>query len=272
VLAGTEQARALVAVLAARPDLRVVSSLAGATAGPVPLEGTARIGGFGGPDGLAAWLTELGADALVDATHPFAAAISAAAHTAAAATGVPLVHLRRPGWTRAPGDRWHWVGSLAEAAGLAPALAGRVFLSTGRRGAAAFAADHRTWYLLRCIHRPDGPLPPRLAVVTGRGPFTVAGEIALLRRHRIGALVSKDSGGSMTSAKLDAARALGLEVVMVRRPPAPAGVPVRTTVEDVVRWLDAGLGLGPGPAPVNLATGSAADRPQRPTNARESGR
>ncbi|MEU9211120.1 cobalt-precorrin-6A reductase [Streptomyces sp. NPDC048415] len=241
VLGGTTEARELAAELAARPGVRVTTSLAGRVSRPAALEGDVRIGGFGGAEGLARWLREHGVDAVVDATHPFAAGITANAARAAAQTGVPAVVLRRPGWRPGPGDRWHSAASLIEAAALLPELGGRVFLTTGRLGLAAFADLAHLHFLVRSVEAPEPPLPPVTEVLLARGPFTVTGEKALLREHRIDVLVTKDSGGEATAAKLTAARDLDLPVVVVRRPPLPPGV---IAVADVASAL-ARLDLGP---------------------------
>ncbi|MFF9456871.1 cobalt-precorrin-6A reductase [Streptomyces flaveolus] len=240
VLGGTTEARRLAAVLADRPGVRVTTSLAGRVTRPGAVDGEVRVGGFGGADGLAVWLREQGVSALVDATHPFAETITANAARAAAACGTPAVILRRPGWRPGPGDRWHPVASLPEAAGLLPGLGRRVFLTTGRLGLGAFAHLTGLHFVARSVEPPDPPLPPDLRILLGRGPFTVAGETAVLRDHRIDVLVTKDSGGAATAAKLTAARDLALPVVVVRRPPLPAGVPVVPDVSGVLERL--GLG------------------------------
>lgn len=228
VLGGTGEARRLAQALVREPGVHVVSSLAGRVREPALPPGEVRIGGFGGPDALAAWLVERGAVAVVDATHPFAERMSAHAATAAAATGVPLVVLRRPGWTPGPGDAWTVVDSLAQAAERLPGLGERAFLTTGRGGLAAFAASE-LWFLVRSVDPPEPPAPRRMRVVLGRGPFTVDDERALLREHAIDVLVTKDSGGP--AAKLEAARAEGVPVLVVARPPLPPGVDVVETVE-----------------------------------------
>nr|BFE99329.1 cobalt-precorrin-6A reductase [Streptoalloteichus tenebrarius] len=241
VLGGTGEARRLASVLTGRPGLSVVSSLAGRVGDPRLPEGEVRVGGFGGPEGLAAWLRRERVSAVVDATHPFAHRMTASAVQAAREADVPLLVLRRPGWQERPGDDWRWAESVGHAAALLPGLGERVFLTIGRQGLAAFASLRDQWFLARCVDPPEPPLPPRLEVVLDRGPFTVDGELALLGRHRIDVLVTKDSGGEMTAAKLVAARRVGLPVVVVRRPPLPDGVPVETvdSVEDAVAWLDA---------------------------------
>lgn len=235
ILGGTGEARELAAVLHADPHHTVVSSLAGRVRDPKLPVGEVRVGGFGGPERMAEWMTGHGVDAVVDATHPFAERISASAASAAARAGVPLVLLRRPGWTERPGDRWHRVPDLAAAAALLPSLGERVFLTTGRQGLAAFA-ESDLWFLIRCVDPPEPPLPARAQVLLDRGPYTLSGESALLREHRIDVLVTKDSGGPLTAAKLDAARGLGLPTVVVDRP-SPPEVPVVATVVAAVEWL-----------------------------------
>ncbi|AYL34632.1 cobalt-precorrin-6A reductase [Streptomyces sp. PDY-4] len=239
ILGGTAEARALAAELSARPGLRVTTSLAGRVSRPGAVAGEVRVGGFGGAEGLVDWLRERGVDAVVDATHPFARAITANAVRATAAAGLPLVVLRRPGWRPGPGDRWHPVASLPEAAELLPRLGHRAFLTTGRLGLAAFASLTDLSFVVRSVEPPEPPLPPHTRVVLARGPFTVAGETALLREHRVDVLVTKDSGGAATAAKLTAARDLGLPVVVVRRPPLPDGVTPAGDVPAVLERLDA---------------------------------
>ncbi|MEU7136290.1 cobalt-precorrin-6A reductase [Streptomyces sp. NPDC046261] len=237
ILGGTTEARRLAAELAADPALRVTSSLAGRVAEPRLPEGQVRVGGFGGPEGLARWLREQQVDALIDATHPFAGTISFNAAQAAADVHVPLLAVRRPGWVAGPGDDWHPVGSLAEAADTLPLLGERAFLTTGRMGLAAFAHLEGMWFLIRSVDAPGPPMPARTEVLLDRGPFTVEGERELLRRHRIDVLVTKDSGAAATSAKLVAAREAGIPVVVVRRPPVPHGVPEVAGVAEAVEWL-----------------------------------
>ncbi|WP_329126229.1 cobalt-precorrin-6A reductase [Streptomyces sp. NBC_01465] len=240
ILGGTAEARQLAAELDRRPGLRVTTSLAGRVAQPRLPAGEVRIGGFGGAEGLAAWLYEHGADALVDATHPFATIISANAATAARSTGIPLIALRRAGWEATPGDRWHPAADLADAASLLPALGRRIFLTTGRLGLAAFAELDQLHFLVRSVEPPDPPLPRDSEILLDRGPYTVEGERDLLLARTVDVLVTKDSGGPATSAKLTAARQLGLPVVVVRRPPAPQGVLVAQDVSEVLRHLSPG--------------------------------
>jgi precorrin-6A/cobalt-precorrin-6A reductase len=239
VLGGTAEARALADALVAR-GASVTTSLAGRVSRPRLPAGEARIGGFGGPAGLAAWLAAHRVAAVVDATHPFAERISASALTACADAGVPLLRLERPGWSERPGDRWVWVADLREAAAAIGGLGERVFLTTGRQGLAAFATCTDAWFLVRCVEAPEPPLPRRCEVVLDRGPYTLAGELALIDRHAIDLVITKDSGGALTEAKLDAARARGLPVIVVRRPPrAPA--PAVADVPAAVEWALANL-------------------------------
>jgi precorrin-6A/cobalt-precorrin-6A reductase len=235
VLGGTAPARRLAELLTAE-GVRVLTSLAGRTTSPTLPAGDVRIGGFGGPDGLADWLRTHPVDAVIDATHPFAATITANAATATATVGVPFVVLRRPGWQPGPGEHWHWVDSLAAANDLLPDLGARVFLTTGRGDLAAFAGRDDLWFLLRAVEPPPPPLPARHVVVTARGPFDVEGELALLREHRIDVLVTRDSGGEHTAAKLVAARRLALPVVIARRPALP-DVPVVADEAAAIEWL-----------------------------------
>ncbi|WP_328658754.1 cobalt-precorrin-6A reductase [Streptomyces sp. NBC_00334] len=237
ILGGTTEARRLAELLAAEPlsGLRVTTSLAGRVATPRTPPGEVRVGGFGGAEGLARWLREHTVGLLVDATHPFAGTVGFHAARAAADARVPLLALRRPGWAPVEGDVWHEAGSLAEAAALLPALGRRIFLTTGRTGLAAFADLADPWFLVRSVEAPEAPCPPRTEVLLDRGPFTLAGERELLRRHRIDVLVTKDSGGAATAPKLTAAREAGLPVVVVRRPPVPGGVPVVATPDEAAR-------------------------------------
>lgn len=236
ILGGTAEARELAGRLADRDGLRVVSSLAGRVRDPALPLGQVRIGGFGGPGGLADWLTSQRAAAVVDATHPFAAAISANAAAACARTRTPLLSLLRPPWAPGDGDDWHAAGSLTGAAALLPSLGSRVFLTTGRQGLAAFARLTDTWFLIRCVDPPSGPLPPACQVILARGPYDAAAELALMRAHGIDVLVTKNSGGELTAGKLQAARELSVPVVMVARP-APPEVPRCSSAADAERWL-----------------------------------
>jgi precorrin-6A/cobalt-precorrin-6A reductase len=228
ILGGTGEARELAAALDARP-IPVTSSLAGRVARPRLPVGDVRVGGFGGPNALARWLAEHGVSAVVDATHPFAERISASAASACAAAGVSLLRLERPGWSERPGDRWTWVDDLTGAAAAIRRLGPRVLLTTGRQGLSAFSVIDDAWFLIRCIDPPEPPLPPRHELILDRGPYTLPGELGLIDHHRIDVVVTKDSGGELTVAKLDAARERELPVILVRRPARPA----TETVPDV---------------------------------------
>jgi precorrin-6A/cobalt-precorrin-6A reductase len=233
LLGGTSEARALAARL--HPGVDVISSLAGRVPDPALPVGEVRIGGFGGVDGMRRWLSEAAVDAVVDATHPYAATITA--HAAAVCDELQLPHLvlARPAWD--PGDAIV-VASDAEAAKIVVAQRySRVFLTTGRSGTATFA-DVDAWFLIRAVTAPDADaLPRRHQLVLSRGPYHYDDELALLRHHHIDALVTKNSGGAMTRPKLDAAAALGVAVVMVDRPQLPMGVTTVSTVDDAANWV-----------------------------------
>ncbi|MFB8392761.1 cobalt-precorrin-6A reductase [Streptomyces yangpuensis] len=237
ILGGTTEARRLAEALARESSYRVTTSLAGRVAAPVLPPGGTRIGGFGGPAGLAAWIGAHGVTRVVDATHPFAERMSFNAAEASRLSGVPLLALRRPGWQPGPGDAWTFADSLSGAANLLPGLGGRVFLTTGRMGLHTFADLDGCWFLVRSVDPPAGPVPPRLEVLLDRGPFTLDGERELLARHRIDVLVTKDSGGSATAPKLTAAREAGIPVLVVRRPPVPEGVAEADSVAAVLDRL-----------------------------------
>lgn len=234
VLGGTAEARKLARGLHAA-GVAVTSSLAGRVSRPRLPPGDVRVGGFGGPEALALWLREHSVGAVVDATHPFAQRISASAAEACPRAGVALLRLQRPGWSEGPGDRWHWVNDLDAAAAAIPSLGERVLLTTGRQGLPAFAGLQDAWFLVRCVEEPETPLPPRCRLLLDRGPYTPDKEVALIDEHRIDLVVTKDSGGTHTSAKLGAARRRGLPVIVVRRPPRP-DVATVSTVGDALAW------------------------------------
>ena len=197
-----------------------------------------RAGGFGGAEGLAAYLRDEAVDLVIDATHPFARQISANARAASAATGIPLIRLERLGWDEAEGDRWTRVASMAEAVAALGAEPRRVFLAIGRQEAKAFDAAPQHHYLVRSVDPVDPPLAaPDVDYLLARGPFAVEAEVALLQEHRIDVVVSKNSGGEATYAKMVAARILGLPVVLVERAAAEDGHRAET-VEEAVRLLD----------------------------------
>lgn len=243
ILGGTTEAAALARAAVARfgDRLHVTTSLAGRLPQSIRDEATAgrlRIGGFGGAEGLADYLAQASIDAVIDATHPFAATISAHAIDACAARGIPLLRLVRPPWEKQAGDRWIEVADMAAAAALVPKLASRVFLATGPGRLDAFVGVRGVWFLVRSFAPPPTPLPlGDHELLVARPPFTVESETTLLREHAIGALVAKQSGGP-TVAKLAAARALGLPVVMVTRP-ALAPVQETASVSVALDWIEA---------------------------------
>ncbi|SON57499.1 Precorrin-6A reductase [Hartmannibacter diazotrophicus] len=239
VLGGTQEAASLCRLLAERRGLDARVSLAGRTVAPKPLPLPTRIGGFGGADGLAAHLRDEGITHLVDATHPFAAQISDNAVIAAHAAGVPLLVLARPPWQREPGDRWTEVADNAGAVAALGSAPRRVFLTIGRLGIADFSVAPQHAYLIRSIDDPgDLSVFPRHRLVLDRGPYAADAEEALMRDEGIDVVVSKNSGGPATYGKIEAARRLGIEVVMVT-PPARADVPTVHDPEAVLAWIDA---------------------------------
>ncbi len=234
ILGGTAEAAELAARLAGDERLETVTSLAGLTRLPTLTAGTMRRGGFGGPDGLAAFLTDGRYDALVDATHPFAAQIAAHAAEAAAKASVVRVKLLRPPFPRDTADRFVPVADVEAAAAALPQGA-RVFLAAGRRELAPFAARKDLWCLIRMIEPPAGETLPTGEVILGRPPKNPDAEVALLKKHAIGWIVSKDSGGQ-AGAKIAAARQLGLPVVLIERPQHPDG-PIVSSVDEAVTWV-----------------------------------
>ncbi|MGW4247554.1 cobalt-precorrin-6A reductase [Nocardia sp. NPDC004722] len=236
ILGGTREARELADIASGERGFEIVSSLAGRVREPVLPVGEVRVGGFGGVDGLREWLVENGIQVVVDATHPFAGGITANAAAAAASLGLPVLHVRRPGWRERDGDSWIRVPDLGAAAEALAGLGDHVFLTIGRQGVAAFA-DSDAWFLIRAIDPPEGALPKRHELLLARGPFSVADETALLRERRIDVMVTKDSGGALTEAKLTAARALGIPVVMSNRPELPDGAHQVETVAAAWDWL-----------------------------------
>lgn len=241
ILGGTAEARALAAALAGRDDIAATLSLAGRTAAPAPQPVPVRRGGFGGVEGLARYLGEERIDLLIDATHPYAAVISANAAEAARASGVKLLALRRSPWQKAAGDRWievETIDAAVQATGEAPR---RVFLTLGRKELRPFEAAPQHSYLVRSVDPVDPPLAvPRADYIVARGPFSEAEDRALLEAHRIETIVAKNSGGEATYGKIAASRKLGLTVIMLKRPALPE-VDAVDTVDDALRWLDHAL-------------------------------
>lgn len=244
VLGGTTEASALARALSSRLAVDVTTSFAGRTGSPVAPAGRTRVGGFGGAAGLTSYLRSERVDLLVDATHPFAARMRWHAAVAAPAAGVPRLRIERPAWQPVDGDVWRPVADVAAAArAIAAAGHRRVLLTTGRTELAPFAGCRDVWFLVRSIERPDPSVLPGAGVVLDRGPFTVDGERALMEEHRIDALVTKNSGGDATAAKLVAARQLGRPVVVVNRPASPPG-PLARSVDEALSWVDAALAAG----------------------------
>jgi len=240
ILGGTAEAsalaRAAVATYGGRLD--VVTSLAGRTPAPAPLPGIVRSGGFGGADGLAAFLRQARIDSMVIATHPFAAAIARHARLASTATGIERLVLLRPPWQAQPGDRWIEVPDFETAAAAVPRLGRRALLTIGAKGLAAFATVEGVAFVIRLLAPPRLPIPvPGAEIVTGRLPFTLDEELHLLHRHEIEVVVAKASGG-IAAAKLDAARTIGIPVILVARPPPEPG-PTVETVGAAMQWIAA---------------------------------
>jgi len=240
ILGGTTEARLLAGRLADRPDVAVTVSLAGRTAAIIDQKVPTRVGGFGGASGLATYLGEERIDALVDATHPFAEIISAHAIEAAKTTETPLLALRRPPWLPVAGDNWREVPTMAAAVAAIGQAPRRVFLAIGRKEIAIVAGAPQHFYLVRSVD-PIEPAPDlaNAAFVVGRGPFTEAGDCALLSAYKIEVVVSRNSGGEAGYAKIAAARTLALPVIMVSRPLLAATETVET-VDAALAWLDHG--------------------------------
>ncbi len=243
MLGGTTEASALAVLLAARADAAVLS-YAGRVASPKAQPIPVRVGGFGGIDGLVDYLRDHGVTHLIDATHPFAARMSANAVAAAAQAGVAHIALTRPAWVPVAGDRWTRVADIDAAVTALAGPARHVMLAIGRMHVDAFAVQPQHDYLLRFVDRPDrAPALPRHHLVVDRGPFDVAGDRQLLEAHAIDVVVCKNAGGTGASAKLGAARALELPVIMIDRPVMPSRLEVHAA-EDVLRWIDHGADLG----------------------------
>ena len=233
LLGGTSEARSLAARL--HPRVRIISSLAGRVADPALPVGPVRIGGFGGPDGLRQWLVDNDIGAVVDATHPFAATITGNAVQACGDLGVAHLVLHRPPWEPAAAIVVDSDEQAAET--IAEQGFSRVFLTTGRSGTVAFR-DSGAWFLIRLVSAPDTvDLPRRHRLILSCGPYRYRGETALLRDHRIDVLVTKNSGGALTRAKIDAAADLGVAVVMIDRPAVPGGVTVVDSVDAATEWV-----------------------------------
>ena len=242
LLGGTREAVELARALAANPGVETTYSLAGRTRRPVSVPVPVRTGGFGGPDGLAAYLCDEQIDLVVDATHPYAAMMSAHAALACERESVPRLVLHRPPWTPGPRDRWVDVPDAERAACALPALGKRALLTVGSRDLAPYIREQAVAFVVRAVEPPSIALDPaRFEIVLARGPFDVESECKLLESRAIDVVVSKNSGGAAARAKLEAARMLGLPVVMIARPSPPPGPRVETVAE-AAEWIAAQLG------------------------------
>lgn len=236
LLGGTTEASQMAKALA-RAGIDAVYSYAGRTQVPVAQPLPTRVGGFGGIEGLQQYLSAEGISHMVDATHPFADGMSRNAHAASRLSGLPLIRLERPAWQAADGDLWQEFGAVDDIPAALPDTPARVFLAIGKQQIGLFAAQPQHHYLLRLVDVPTGVMPlPLASVVIARGPFDLAGDLALLRAHQITHIVAKNSGGTGARAKLDAARELGLPVLMAARPVVP-GNSVADDIGTVMAWL-----------------------------------
>jgi precorrin-6A/cobalt-precorrin-6A reductase len=243
ILGGTSDANQLADAMS-RARIDAVYSYAGRTQSPAAQSLPIRSGGFGGVSGLGEFITCEGITHVVDATHPFAAEMSRHAVAACATLNIPLIALERAPWTRAPGDRWIEVDNIDAAVDALPEVRTRVFLAIGRQHLVPFAAKPQHAYTLRFVDPPDGMLPlPETDIIVSRGPFTVEGDLDLMRARNIAWMVARNSGGAGARAKIDAARELGLPVVMIGRPMLPARKRVES-VEEVLAWLNHDARLG----------------------------
>ncbi len=233
MLGGTTEASEAARALAGAD---AVFSYAGRTHAPLAQPLPTRIGGFGGVAGLMNYLRGEDITHVIDATHPFAAQMSRNAHAACTALGLPLLALQRGPWVEMAGDKWHHVADIADAVAALPKHPARVFLAIGKQNLAPFAALQQHHFLLRLVDAPDALPLPNCAVVIAKGPFDVAGDTALLGAHRISHIIAKNAGGAGASAKLAAARALGLPVIMIARPDLPSR-DLAENLPQMMAWL-----------------------------------
>jgi precorrin-6A/cobalt-precorrin-6A reductase len=237
LLGGTTEASQMARALA-QASVASIYSYAGRTNAPVSQPLPTRVGGFGGVTGLIGYLKAKKISHIIDATHPFAAGMSNNAFEACRDQNIPLIRLERAPWTKVQGDDWTLVPRLEDIPSALPDAPARVFLAIGKQQIGLFATKPQHHYVLRLVDAPDAPLPlPNTSVLLARGPFTVQGDIALMRDHAITHVVAKNAGGVGAQAKLDAARELGLPVIMADRPTLPNGVIARSVAE-VMAWLD----------------------------------
>jgi precorrin-6A/cobalt-precorrin-6A reductase len=241
ILGGTTEARRLAEMLAPRAALAITLSLAGRTSAPLAQPVAMRIGGFGGAQGLAHHIRVERIEALIDATHPYAAIISANAARAAALTGIPILALHRASWTAVAGDRWIEVDDTQAAVRAIGSAPHHVLVTLGRKDLSAFIGAPQHHYVVRSVDPVDPPLPvPHAVYINARGPFTQGEDRALMEQHAIEIVISRNSGGDASYGKIAAARALDLPVIMLRRPKLPQ-VPAVERLEDAVAWLDHAL-------------------------------
>jgi precorrin-6A/cobalt-precorrin-6A reductase len=240
VIGGTGDAAKLVRLVAGKfgSRLEITTSLAGRTCFPTPLPCDVRIGGFGGASGLARWITENGVELVIDATHPFSAVMSENTRAACKATGARRLVLGRAQWTPKIDDRWHSVKDVAAAARLVPKLGQRPFLTVGGGDVSCFSVLGSMRVVVRLIDKPSEPLPlANYELVLGRGPFELAQEEKLLKKHKVDVVVAKNSGGQATYAKIEAARKAQIPVIMIERPPVVKGERVEQ-LSCAVSWIE----------------------------------
>ncbi|MDA9430618.1 cobalt-precorrin-6A reductase [Bradyrhizobium sp. CCBAU 51627] len=235
ILGGTADANLLAAEIA-RAGIDAVYSYGGRTRAPADQPLPTRIGGFGGVSGLAETIRREGITHVIDATHPFAAEMSRHAIEACAETGTPLIALERAPWSRAPGDTWIDVADVDAAVAALPEAPANVFLGIGRQHIAPFASKPQHAYTLRFVDPPEAPLPFAADVIVSRGPFTLDGELQMMRERDTNWIVARNSGGDGARAKIDAAHLLGLPVIMISRPQLPERPRVESVAE-VMQWL-----------------------------------
>ncbi|WP_296744871.1 cobalt-precorrin-6A reductase [Mesorhizobium sp.] len=236
ILGGTSDAN-LLAEAIARAGCDAIYSYGGRTRAPARQPLPIRVGGFGGASGLAAYIRQKNITHVVDATHPFAAAMSSNAVAACATTGTPLLALERAPWTKGSGDNWIEVSDISAAVAALPDEPTRVFLAIGRQHIAAFGAKPQHAYVLRFVDPPDSAPPfPQADITVSRGPFVLADELETMQSRHIGWIVARNAGGAGARAKIDAARVLGLPIIMIARPQLPER-PRTESIADVLRWL-----------------------------------
>ncbi|WP_456682402.1 cobalt-precorrin-6A reductase [Bradyrhizobium sp. USDA 3311] len=235
ILGGTSDASQLAAEIA-RTGMDAVYSYGGRTRAPADQPLPTRVGGFGGLSGLADYIRREGITHVIDATHPFAAEMSRNAVAACAETGTPLIALERTPWAKTPGDNWIEVGDVDAAVAALPELPANVFLAIGRQHIAPFGNKPQHAYTLRFVDPPESPLPFPADVIVSRGPFTLDGELEMLRTRGVIWIVARNSGGDGARAKIDAARTLGLPVIMIARPELPERQRVESVAE-IMQWL-----------------------------------